>query len=374
MPTSTVLIQPFDPIIFRDARPFTTSVPARTLSFPIPSVIAGALRSRSHPSNIFSKEDAAALRELPVTGPFLATRSLGEAAWRLAFPAPADAVSYESATEAFDLACLRPEMSVNSQTDLPENLHLLKLTGGRSSKIASVSPTFWHSDFYLKWLEEAKPRLGMAAGAIGHLPLPQQKRVHVGIQEETRVADDGFLFSTTGLEFTTLETEYALCAQTTTPKTVNWPVVAPLGGERRLAAWSGADPSKLGWPEAPRRSLAAGSLIRLILCTPGHFQAGWRPDWLVPGRASLVPFVKEKLELELVAAAVPRFQASAGWDLAKNSCKPARFLAPAGSVYWCRLHSGDPYQLWLRSICDLDQDRLDGFGLTFIGESSWHKE
>jgi hypothetical protein len=41
-----VLIEPRDPAIFRDARPFETGLGARTLSWPNPSAVIGTIRTR----------------------------------------------------------------------------------------------------------------------------------------------------------------------------------------------------------------------------------------------------------------------------------------------------------------------------------------
>ena len=91
------------------------------------------------------------------------------------------------------------------------------------------------------------------------------------------------------------------------------------------------------------------------------------PGW----RSTLRPPETKGLELTLVAAAVPRFQPISGWDLRKDrqhrGPKPTRFLAPAGSAYFFRCQ-GDATQLWLKSICDSEQDRRDGFGIVLIGD------
>jgi CRISPR-associated protein Cmr3 len=176
------------------------------------------------------------------------------------------------------------------------------------------------------------------------------------------------LFSTEGLEFL----ERGICSRIRYRDDEVWAgleALAPLGGERRLAYWS--EPA-INWP-APPDWLADEKLLRLQLITPGYFEKGWKPGWLQEG----TPPGLDGLKLKLVAAAVPRAVAHSGWDLTKrgkNGQKATRFLAPAGSVYFCEVEAGDPRRLWMRSISDDFEDgqaRRDGFGLVLCGRWQW---
>ena len=65
--------------------------------------------------------------------------------------------------------------------------------------------------------------------------------------------------------------------------------------------------------------------------------------------------------------AVDRWQPHSGWDLANRRPRPTRKLAPAGTTYWFSIVDGADTsslgKLWLTSVSDIEQDRLDGFGL-----------
>ena len=73
------------------------------------------------------------------------------------------------------------------------------------------------------------------------------------------------------------------------------------------------------------------------------------------------------VRLQLVAAAVERWQPHSGWDLLKKEPRQTRKLVSAGATYWFRLLEPTTPEalagLWLASLCDHEQDRRDGFGL-----------
>jgi CRISPR-associated protein Cmr3 len=68
---------------------------------------------------------------------------------------------------------------------------------------------------------------------------------------------------------------------------------------------------------------------------------------------------------------VPRRQAVSGHS--QTGPKAARYLAPAGSVYFFEVVGDEPVtvqemeQLWLTSVCESPNDRGDGFGLAVPG-------
>ena len=98
--TLTVLLQPRDPLIARDARPFdpTPGARATTLNWPWPQTIAGALRThigRAIGLDWGCHEDLIRIHRTAIQGPLLATRRRSDAStggWQVYFPAPADAV------------------------------------------------------------------------------------------------------------------------------------------------------------------------------------------------------------------------------------------------------------------------------------------
>jgi CRISPR-associated protein Cmr3 len=109
-----------------------------------------------------------------------------------------------------------------------------------------------------------------------------------------------------------------------------------LGGQgRRVSATRLAKP--VDWPAPPRH----GSRRLLVLTSPGIFSEGWKPRRLDP-----------------VAAAVPRYEAFSGWDLARGGPKATRFAAAAGSVFYF----DSPPPPSGASLCDDAEDGRTGWG------------
>ena len=79
-----------------------------------------------------------------------------------------------------------------------------------------------------------------------------------------------------------------------------------------------------------------------------------------------------ELNLKLVSACMGRWKPISGWSLEEKGAKPIRRLVPAGSVYFFELEGDEDASivaknLWLKSVCDDEQDRKDGFGLALWG-------
>ena len=74
---------------------------------------------------------------------------------------------------------------------------------------------------------------------------------------------------------------------------------------------------------------------------------------------------------KLVSAVTGRWQPLSGWSYDEKSLGPKslRRAVPAGSAYFFELMEGDVKleEIWLRSVCDDEQDRRDGLGLALWG-------
>ena len=361
----TLLIQPRDPAIFRDGKPFTAGAPARSIPWPMPSAVIGAIRTRLGRLTDYDEETVKRLRKIEQCGPFLAAKTQG--LYTLAFPAPADAVAFEAEDGKLDVWPLRPERLVDGEgTDTPGGLPPVLMDRiERDEKPVEMRP-FWLAKWTMEWLAASGGvAVRRSPAEIGLGGLSRQRRIHVKIDSGSQAAEKGMLFGTEGLEFESC----AICSRILYGEDEKWAALeslAPIGAERRLAHWW---EQSIDWPAAPEW-LAESRLIRLQLVTPGSFDEGWKPGWMTHG----TPPGLDGLELSLVAAAVPRAAALSGWDLTKRGKrgeKATRFLAPAGSVYFCEVKRGDPRRLWLRSIADQEQDRRDGFGLVLCGVWQW---
>jgi len=379
----SVLIRPRDPLIFRDGKPFDAGLGAASINWPMPSTIAGCIRTRLWGSREFNLKAQDRLRQVTQTGPFLAVQD-SKGKWELCCPAPADAAIYGS-KGAYEIVPLRPTGALHfgegSGSDLPEGMS--PLAGSRSQKADESAPSFWTLEQTMKWLEAIEGRNWFkSAEQLGYSWLPQQSRLHVQMSDSSRNAAEGMLFRTTSLEF-----EFASDFRRKERRAMMRPTAAmgiysqvhaedgdwsntdgvgPMGAEQRVSVWTQGEELLPLMPE----SWNLLNLIRLQLVTPGVFGDGWKPAWADSGEPPGCP----GLRLRLVSAAVRRAIAVSGFDMAKSGedrLRPTRMLAPAGSVYFFAVEQGDPRSLWMRSISDEAQDRRDGFGIVLIGGWKW---
>jgi CRISPR-associated protein Cmr3 len=377
------LIEPRDPIIFRDGRPFSAQPGARakTLPFPYPSTIIGAIRSHAgrNAAGHFDTTRIPELLQKGMRGPLLV--SLDDdgnvADWH--FPAPADALllKREEASDD-DTARLVPLTPLARPEGAATNLDGLLLVGPASpvkDKPYPRSPAFWNWKAFEQWLVRPEAQEAVALTALGLSGLAEDSRMHVRIDPGSQTAEAGALFQTTGLSFTyvtekehdtpllTSARRLALAVDTDAEMKPDWGF---LGGERRMARWQ--KPSQAQWSTCPpevRQRIKADGHARIILLTPALFEQGFLPTWL--------PASVEGVQVTIEAAAVNRYQTVSGWDYENNRPKPTRRLAPAGSVYFIQL-DGDEAAIdrfidavWMHNISDDEQDRRDGFGLAVLG-------
>lgn len=361
-------LRPRDPVLFRDARPFAAEPGARafTLPWPLPSTVAGAIRSHliaSEPG--FTGWDGAASQRalaIPVAGPLL-QRTDATGAWQTYLPAPLDALIYDDRNYVERIMTLRPDETLahGAGTD-GGGMAPLRVTAEVKPK---TSAAFWSLDDIARWLLTAEPN---------ELPretlprLPTDARTHVAIEPGTLTHRGGALFTTEALVFADDPATALLCRADHAGARRGF---TPLGGERRLATLEPLPPAE--WP-APRipseEAIARATGLRLLLVTPAAFSAGWRPTWTEPGTP---PTLTALAGLDLVAAAVGRRVPVSGWDLQTRGARATRYLAPAGSVYFFKPQRGHvlPRQLfsdlWLTPVSDAASDRRDGYGLAIAG-------
>lgn len=363
-----MLIEPRDPLIPRDGRPFTNSpgARARSLAFPLPQTLAGAYRTRRGLAEGLSfPQDAPKTLSWGIRGPLLAEAD-GEG-WRLLLPRPLDAVRLGETV--YPLVPLRlPE---GAGTNLPKDLLPVGLGDPSLKEKPSPLPAWWYWDSFQKWL--VSPQTGFQPR--GHQGPTLEVRTHVSLDPSTGTGREGALFQTQGLEFSRQEGQEGKrdarsLAQVRRLALVVWPEdgrelrgVHPLGGERRLAYWEEGGPQIPTPPVEVVDQVLRHRAARVVLLTPSFFHE----DFLPQGRSLM--------GAPVVAALVGRAVVVSGWDLKEGRPKPTRRAVPAGSVYFVRL----PQEwnearvrawldaAWFQNIADGEQDRKDGFGLAAVG-------
>lgn len=391
-------IEPRDPLLLRDGRPFGPSPGARaeSLDFPFPSTVAGAVRTRigTAAQNPFEHDSARPLQQIAVRGPLLVEISDATTgpALRWLAPAPADAVLLKSRHPAAgddplaDLHRLAPDPHQDeSATDLAGLLPVGMVRPNKEKPLANP-PRFWSWESYSAWLASPEDKTGIAPHSLGHSGPARESRVHVSIRRDQQTAQEGRLFQTCGLEFTHVagswETAQPLglavaVEGATSTESPSIPTDFPagygtLGGERRLVRWCRQEQAE--FPRCPpevRSAVIRTGACRVVLLTPGFFSAGYRPQSLL----TIVPGVVA----EVLGIAVARAQVVSGWDYALGKPKSTRRLAPAGSVFFLTLHGDDEAiaefvdRVWMQCVSDgiqgedIGQDNRDGFGLAAVG-------
>jgi CRISPR-associated protein Cmr3 len=381
------IIEPRDPLIVRDARPFGPNPGARanTLNFPFPSTLIGALRTCAGTENgQFNTNRIDELLKATMRGPLLVELADDDTISQYYLPAPADALIYrDSETQDIRRVCLSPRTDLNgSISNLPDDLCYIGPKERINGKAYSDAPSFWNVADFAQWLVQPKDSLLDLKSLEPHIKnLPKESRMHVSINKDTQTGEDGLLYLTSGLEFVRVEEQedeefhkgfhrLALAVDFSQDTKHFTGGLSPLGGERRLMHWYKNAPNLHPFHPDLRNNMIKqiqdDKRCRVILLTPAYFQAGYRPNqqWEFGGVAATLKGVVN-----------PRYQTVSGWDFALNRSKPSNRLAPAGSVYyvefadtvtkqqiknWC-------YEVWLKNISDGDQWRRDGFGLAVLG-------
>jgi CRISPR-associated protein Cmr3 len=207
------LIEPHDPLIVRDGKPFGPNPGARatSLAFPFPSTTTGGARTRAglDDKGIFNTALIDTVKKISVRGPLLVELAVdGPKITNWLFPAPADALLFakEQDEKSVIITQLVPvtfskEVVTDFDSKNENHLWFVGLPAPDSRKPAKDAPRYWNQKDYMQWLgiptnQEKQLEL------LGHNGPAPEERLHVSIDPNTGAAIDGALFETTGLEFT----------------------------------------------------------------------------------------------------------------------------------------------------------------------------
>ena len=377
-----ICIAPHSPLVFRGGKTWGATGGADHFPFPPPATIAGALRAawgdQEHLDFALPVSPGHDIvRAVGCRGPLLCLLNDDGAIGTVYFPKPLDAVYAHD--DVGGVLALTPQLARapdDRGSNLPSGVRPLVLSGEMTGKPVE-GDAFWTQYEMEQWLLRGATHT--PPKKLGVRELAVDLRTHIAIGESGAVVD-GALFQSAGLEFSRKKLEkletfgMLVCFGEPLAR-------APrrIGGEGRsttLLPRAGGEPSVFGGPQHPDllaalRGTVPTQMFRVVLATPAIFSCGWRPEWI--DKTTLIghpPTSAAGVTVRLIAAAVDRWQAYSGWSLQTKQGHAVRRMAPAGSVYWFELVTGtgeDVAALWLQSICDADQDRLDGFGLVLPG-------
>ncbi len=337
-------IEPRDPIIVGDGRPFSTGGRSESLNFPFPTTIAGIVRTRK--ALTCGEEFSDELLKIGIQGPLLYKKD------GLLVAPPADAVVFDD-NDKYRCVRLAPvKMPDNSYTNMPDGLMPVGMVEHQKGKPSKKAPKYWHWRVMERWLESDTDCLdGVELGESGPV---EDWRTGVSIDKGTKAAAEGKLFQRKGLDFSD---GYTMLIRTDAKLASGY---APMGGERRIVLWKETEAKFPSLSVKLRERVLKDRSCRLVLLTPAYFEDGLLPNGL--GEVA-----------EVVAVVNGRYQTVSGWDLKVKRAKPSRRLVPAGSVYFLKL-SGEPEEVekwlegvWFENISDGEQNRRDGLGLAAIG-------
>jgi CRISPR-associated protein Cmr3 len=380
-----------DPLIARDGRPFGLGIRMKSLDWLYPSVLAGAFRTllgNAKDSN-FDEKTIKTLRSISISGPLPLWQG------KIFLPAPKDLLVKEE-NEKREPYAIRP-VNIDSgdwngcNCNLPHGglLPAMLPKSVEDEFKPARTPSLWSMEMMKKWLINAKgdgfdspPDPEEIAKRTDFLNLPQKEpRTHVKIDSKLGTAEDTKLFETIGLDFSIKNQVDKIELAARVEDEGEFKDLAlridsfnTIGGERRLARWKTHETQE-GWsfPSDLASDFAGKKRVRMVLATPAIFSDGWRPGWLKGWPINEAPCYWPKgLKLKLVSACTDRWKPISGWSLESRGPKPIRRLVPAGSVYFFEIEgNGDAVplaeSLWLKSVCDDEQDRRDGFGLALWG-------
>lgn len=379
------LIEPLAPLVFRSGKPFGPQSGADAALFPMPSSLAGLLRTvladQQHKNQEFTEEFSRRLRQTSVRGPLLA-RYIDSASPELLVAKPADAMYVDDDSVTTVMRLLPKALDSDCGSDLPSNLLPVQMEKKLKGKPKS-GPQYWAMSDFIAWQN------GQAVGfekliENGLESLPNEQRTHVAISNETFASDEGKLFQTSGLDFgaprrlTNADSKEKTAHNGWSDQCLGFWVqsdaklksdLVTFGGERRLSQLSllpeGNNPTQANTELATQVRAAKG--IKLTFLTPAIFANGYLPAWL--DQNSLEGEVPHSggLRVKLKACAIERWQAVSGFDLKEWKPKVMRKAVAAGAVYWFEVLGEVPdilhQSLWFAAVSDDEQDQRDGFGM-----------
>lgn len=203
------------------------------------------------------------------------------------------------------------------------------------------------------------------------------ERLGIALDTNSRTAADGALYTTQAVAMQ-CNSGFVCAVRGVNDALVPASGLLRLGGDGRAATIfdiPSPEPISTNGRENATKLVASGGRFKLILTTPGIFDNGWRLPGLQPDNTWHGPALG--CSAQLVCAAVSRAETVSGWDLAQWAPKPARRVAPTGSVYWFENFQGDPAALGklaesgMWGLPDQNDDahrRAEGFNNVAIGD------
>jgi CRISPR-associated protein Cmr3 len=364
-------IEPLDVLFLRGNKLFgDPGSHGESLVPPWPSAAAGALRSQllAHDGT-----DLAAFAKGQITHPSLGTpavpgsfaltaftlaRQLKGGTLQTLHALPADLVVTDKDGDKKHIQSLRPQAP-----------HTGLLSSSGFAQVPLLAETERCKAASGLWLSQA----GWQRYLNGQLPNAEHdlvktsdlwaidSRVGIGLNADTRSADDGKLFTVQAVAFKPDVGFVASVRGATLPAQGS----LRLGGDGRAASSQSVTHQPA---QADLQAIASERRCRIVLSTPGLFAQGWLPNGFQLESDGLHWLNLHGVRARLVCATVPRSETISGWDLANWQPKAALRAAPTGSVYWLDQLQATPEALgkladrgFWSDACEDTHRRAEGF-------------
>lgn len=364
-------IEPLDVLFLRGNKLFgDPGSHGESLVPPWPSAAAGALRSHLLAQDgtdlaAFAKGHIThpSLGTPAVPGPFALTaftlaRQLTDGTLQTLHALPADLVVTDKNGDTKHIQSLRPQ---TPHTGLLSSSGFAQMPVLAETERRKAASGLWLSlSGWQRYLNGQLPRADQDLIKTSEL-WAIDARVGIGLNADTRSADDGKLFTTQAVAFKPRVGFVASVRGATLPTQGS----LRLGGDGRAASSQSVDHQA---PQADLHAIAALGRCRVVLTTPGLFAQGWLPNGFQLEADGHHWLTLHGVRARLVCATVPRSETISGWDLATWQPKAALRSAPSGSVYWLDQLQATPEALgkladsgFWSDACEDTHRRAEGF-------------
>ena len=394
-----ILIEPSDVLLFRDGRPFSAGEGhrARSIFPPTPNTMQGVIRSKvlsdrcglyetykngcndcekqsncTIPNEIGrpAQNGKGSYGNLRIRGAIISKYE--DSKVTPYFPVPADVVEVKEKSEQRDpakprLRFLQPlSQKLYGDNDLSDDLQskLLPLWTQEKTPVEGVQG-YWEQEKLQKYLLQDYSSITQYTKA-DTLYL-RESRYGIDVDNARQTVKEGQLYQT---EFIRCQEYIGLYTEVNGVSDLGGNLIG-IGGENRAAQCHHLDQQKkIDWGKFTQdleHQLQKADGFKIYFATPTIFESGWIPNWLSKNDLS---GAYHGIQLQLVAASIPRYQTIGGWDVAYNRPKPTNRAIPAGSVYYFT-SSVKPSEIikafhW-QNIADESSDAQIGFGLSLVG-------
>ncbi len=377
---------------------------AKSLGWILPTTLRGALcsaigREREiTDNNVLRSEEWLELKQqLQIVNSVAVRIPLGNnfrVAHRM-WPAPADAVHFESSKSPSRLVAREPSVSLrdgNTQSSAEVSSLRLMMFGENETDVETkpaTGPLWWNEHEFIHWLC-GDPSKGPTTDLSSSRQPQLRTDVHIKMDSDRQTAETGSLWSHEFQETVTLDDNgsqlfcwgFGITFDFKNPKQDELtPKTALLAGDRQIASVMKVDnlgnyPAELKKSAEQMRGIES---LRIYAVTPSVFKNGWYPDnfELQAGRlVGMVPGIDHPVSL--VAASVRRPLPISGWDMVGKTerggtARETRLACPPGSMWMIQRADGelftpeDVQNLWL-SCWGRGQE--DGLGCIVAGLDS----